>query len=185
MRTRSSKSCDRPRRRSTSRRVADVSPASRGRSSTSSTDTAGPIYFSRCRRCTTVRFRRPRMSTRPSVLRDVCPGDRGFDGATGVAATGWPQWTGGWALATPAVGDLTGNGTIDVAVTTREGYLHIYSTPGLASANHECWHWHQNDRNTGNVSDPCCVEPSLLRATRTAAVSRRLRSHLPTCYSTE
>jgi hypothetical protein len=77
----------------------------------------------------------------------------GFDGATGTAAAGWPQWTGGWSLATPAVGDLTGDGKVDVAVTTREGYLHIYSTPGLASANHECWHWHQNDRNTGHYGD--------------------------------
>jgi hypothetical protein len=51
------------------------------------------------------------------------------------------------------VGDLTGDGTVDVAVTTREGYLHIYSTPGLASANHEAWHWHQNDRNTGHYGD--------------------------------
>ena len=52
---------------------------------------------------------------------------------TGAIAAGWPQWTGGWSGATPAVGDLTGDGTVDVAVTTREGYLHIYSTPGLAA----------------------------------------------------
>jgi hypothetical protein len=77
----------------------------------------------------------------------------GFDGVTGAAAAGWPQWTGGWSFATPAVGDLTGDGTVDVAVTTREGYLHIFSTPGLTSANHEAWHWHQNDRNTGHYSD--------------------------------
>jgi len=77
----------------------------------------------------------------------------GFDGVTGAPAAGWPQWTGGWSLATPAVGDLTGAGTVDVAVTTREGFLHIYSTPGLAAANHEAWHWHQNDRNTGHYGD--------------------------------
>ncbi len=77
----------------------------------------------------------------------------GFDGVTGAAAPGWPQWTGGWSLATPAVGDLTGGGTVDVAVTTREGFLHIYSTLGLTSANHEAWHWHQNDRNTGHYGD--------------------------------
>ena len=77
----------------------------------------------------------------------------GFDGVTGGLAAGWPQWTGGWSLATPAVGDLTGDGTVDVAITTREGYLHIYSTPGLTAANHEAWHWHQNDRNTGHYGD--------------------------------
>jgi hypothetical protein len=77
----------------------------------------------------------------------------GFDGVSGSAAAGWPQWTGGWSGATPAVGDLTGEGTVDVAVTTREGFLHVFSTPGLTSANHECWHWHQNDRNTGHYGD--------------------------------
>jgi hypothetical protein len=77
----------------------------------------------------------------------------GFDGATGAPASGWPQWTGGWSLATPAVGDLTGDGTVDVAVTTREGELHIFTTPGLTSADHEAWHWHQNDRNTGHYGD--------------------------------
>jgi Subtilase family len=76
-----------------------------------------------------------------------------FDGRTGRPVRGWPKWTGGFALSTPAVGDLTGSGTVDVAVTTREGYLHIYSTPGKASANHEAWHWHQNDRNTGHYGD--------------------------------
>ena len=53
----------------------------------------------------------------------------------------------------PAVGDLTGAGTVDVAVATREGLLHIYTTPGLDSSNHEAWHWHQNDRNTGHYGD--------------------------------
>jgi hypothetical protein len=77
----------------------------------------------------------------------------GFDGVTGAPVAGWPQWTGGWSFATPAVGDLTGAGTVDVAVTTREGFLHIYSTPGLTAANHEAWHWHQNDRNTGHYGD--------------------------------
>jgi hypothetical protein len=77
----------------------------------------------------------------------------GFDGVSGTAAAGWPQWTGGWSFATPAVGDLTGAGTVDVAVTTREGFLHVFSTPGLTAANHEAWHWHQNDRNTGHYGD--------------------------------
>jgi hypothetical protein len=77
----------------------------------------------------------------------------GFDGTSGAIAVGWPKWTGGWSLATPAVGDLTGDGTVDVAVTTREGFLDVFTTPGLASANHEAWHWHQNDRNTGHYGD--------------------------------
>jgi len=77
----------------------------------------------------------------------------GFDGTSGQPISGWPQWTGGWILTTPAVGDLLGNGTVEVAASTREGYLHVYTTPGLASADHEAWHWHQNDRNTGHYGD--------------------------------
>ncbi|MFI5351459.1 MAG: hypothetical protein ACHQZS_00720 [Candidatus Binatales bacterium] len=72
-----------------------------------------------------------------------------FDGRSGKPLAGWPKWTGGWVLSTPAVGDLTGSGKVEVAVSTREGYLHVYSTSGRASANHEAWHAHQNDWNTG------------------------------------
>ena len=74
----------------------------------------------------------------------------GIDGATGQAATGFPKWTGGWSLWTPAIGDLTGSGTVSVAAATREGYLHVWDTPGKTSANNQAWHWHQDDRNTGH-----------------------------------
>jgi hypothetical protein len=74
----------------------------------------------------------------------------GLDGSGGGAAAGWPKWTGGFSLFTPAVGDLTGTGTVSVATTTREGYLYVWDTPGLTRANTEAWHWHQNDRNTGH-----------------------------------
>jgi hypothetical protein len=74
----------------------------------------------------------------------------GFDGITGQAAAGFPKWSGGFSLFTPAVGDLLGTGTVAVAASTREGYLHVWDTPGLTSANHEAWHWHQDDRNTGH-----------------------------------
>ena len=74
----------------------------------------------------------------------------GFDALTGQPASGFPKWSGGWTLFTPAVGDLTGSGTVAVAATTREGYLHVWDTSGLTSANHEAWHWHQDDRNTGH-----------------------------------
>jgi hypothetical protein len=72
-----------------------------------------------------------------------------FDGKSGAPIKGWPKWTGGWVLTTPAIGDLDGSGKVAVAVGTREGYLHVYATPGRASANHEAWHTHQNERNTG------------------------------------
>ena len=87
----------------------------------------------------------------PAIMQPTDSGAvEGFDLATGTAVAGFPKWTGGWSLFTPAVGDLTGSGTVAVAATTREGYLHVWDTPGLTSANHEAWHWHQDDRNTGH-----------------------------------
>jgi hypothetical protein len=76
-----------------------------------------------------------------------------WDGTTGLPVAGWPKWTGGWTLFTPAVGDLLGNGKNTVVVGLREGYLHAFTTPGLASANNDAWHWHQNDRDTGHYGD--------------------------------
>jgi hypothetical protein len=76
-----------------------------------------------------------------------------WDGTTGQPVPGWPKWTGGWSLGTPATGDLLGNGTNTVVVGLREGWLHAYTTAGLASANNDAWHWHQNERNTGHYGD--------------------------------
>ncbi|TMK99729.1 MAG: hypothetical protein E6G34_04185 [Actinobacteria bacterium] len=76
-----------------------------------------------------------------------------WDGTTGQPLSGWPKWTGGWTVFTPAVGDLLGDGTNTVVIGLREGWLHAYRTPGLASANNDAWHWHQNDRNTGHYGD--------------------------------
>ncbi|MEA2647413.1 MAG: hypothetical protein QOE92_2496, partial [Chloroflexota bacterium] len=74
----------------------------------------------------------------------------GFDGLTGAAASGFPKWSGGFSLFTPAIGDLEGTGHVAVANMVREGDLHVWDTPGATSANHEAWHWHQDDRNTGH-----------------------------------
>ena len=84
----------------------------------------------------------------------ISAGDSGavmaFDGVSGQAATPFPKWSGGWTLYTPAVGDVDGKGTVEVTAITREGYVHMWRTPGLTSANHEAWHWHQDDWNTGH-----------------------------------
>ena len=34
-----------------------------------------------------------------------------------------PKFTGGWIFTAPAVGDLDGDGRLDVVAVTREGYL--------------------------------------------------------------
>jgi hypothetical protein len=87
----------------------------------------------------------------PDIIQSADSGAvMGFDGSTGQAAAGFPKWTGGFSLFTPALGDLTNSGSVDLAVMTREGDLHVWRTSGATSANHEAWHWHQDDRNTGH-----------------------------------
>ena len=46
----------------------------------------------------------------------------------GVEAPGWPKFTGGWNVGTPAVGDLNGDGGREVAAGTREGWLLVWET---------------------------------------------------------
>jgi hypothetical protein len=101
----------------------------------------------------------------------VLGGDSGalqaWDGSTGQPLAGWPKWTGGWSLFTPAVGDLLGNGTNTVVVGLREGWLHAYTTPGLPGANDDAWHWHQNEWDTGHYGDDTRppMKPASLRFT--------------------
>jgi hypothetical protein len=55
-----------------------------------------------------------------------------MDAATGTEAAGWPKFTGGWIIATPAAGRL---GTRQsVAVTTREGTLWVWRVRGRRDA---------------------------------------------------
>jgi hypothetical protein len=42
---------------------------------------------------------------------------------SGGEAAGFPKFTGGWIFSAPAVGDLEGDGGLDVVAVTREGYL--------------------------------------------------------------
>jgi hypothetical protein len=70
----------------------------------------------------------------------------------GVASVpdGWPKFTGGWSVVTPAVGDLDGDGKLDLASLTREGDLFVWKTAGDACQTAE-WPKYQHDlRNTGD-----------------------------------
>ncbi len=51
-------------------------------------------------------------------------------GPTGLEAPGWPKFTGGWTQSTPAVGDADGDGKLDVAALTREGWSFLWKTAG-------------------------------------------------------
>jgi len=73
-----------------------------------------------------------------------------WDGSTGQPVPGFPKWTGGFSLFTPAVSDIDCDGRLEVALMTREGNLHVFRTDGLASAARQAWHWHQDNRNSGH-----------------------------------
>ena len=72
----------------------------------------------------------------------------------GTEAPGWPKFTGGWTLGSPSVGDINGDGYLDVVVTTREGFLFAWSSAGHADCK---VHWrgvHHDSHNTGNYETP-------------------------------
>ena len=47
----------------------------------------------------------------------------------GGETEGFPKFTGGWVFSAPAVGDLDGDGRLDLVAVTREGYLFAWETP--------------------------------------------------------
>ncbi len=68
--------------------------------------------------------------------------------ASGAQVSGFPKFHTGWEVFGPAVGDLDGDGRNEVAITTREGYLMVWNTPGLSSAD-QWWSYRHDERNTG------------------------------------
>jgi len=83
----------------------------------------------------------------------------------GVEPLGWPKFTGNWVIATPATGDLLGDGGREVAVITREGSLFVWRTSAHASASREWWTSHHDEANTGNYATPPLRRASAASAT--------------------
>jgi len=69
--------------------------------------------------------------------------------AGGTQAEGFPKFTTGWTLWSPAAGDLDGDGKTELVAMTREGYLFAWRTEGRADANTEWWRWHHDEWSTG------------------------------------
>ena len=70
--------------------------------------------------------------------------------SAGRQVTGFPKWTTGWTLFSPAAGDLLSDGKVDLVSTTREGYLFVWTTKGPERENTQWWHTQHDEWNTGN-----------------------------------
>jgi hypothetical protein len=73
-----------------------------------------------------------------------------FDGCA-REPEGWPKFTGQWIIPTPALGDLDGDGTLEVAVGTRSGWLYLWHTKAPTTNVIEWESYHHDNRNTGNI----------------------------------
>ncbi|MDX6697928.1 MAG: cell wall-associated protease [Solirubrobacteraceae bacterium] len=69
----------------------------------------------------------------------------------GSEPAGWPRDTGGWLLASAAVGDVDGDGRAEVVAVTRDGWLFAWDTPAVApgAGNKEWPAFRHDERNTG------------------------------------
>ncbi len=70
--------------------------------------------------------------------------------ACGREAPNWPKFTGGWITATPAVGDINGDHTLEVVDATRDGYLYAWTTKGSDTGVVAWESFHHDNANTGN-----------------------------------
>jgi hypothetical protein len=70
-------------------------------------------------------------------------------GEDGSDAKGWPKDTGGWLLASPAVGDVDGDGRAEVVAVTRDGFLYVWDTPARPHARGGWPSFRHDARNTG------------------------------------
>jgi subtilisin family serine protease len=72
-----------------------------------------------------------------------------FDSAGLEPSDRWPKLTGHWQTATPSVGDLDGDGDLEVVQTTRMGYVFAWTTEGVTCQREEWRKFHHDEWNTG------------------------------------
>jgi hypothetical protein len=111
----------------------------------------------------------------PSVLQGSAMYDLRAYRLGGLVPTGWPKFTAGWVTQTASVGDLYGNGHLELAEPTREGNLFVWRTKGSACGDLE-WPKFQHDlRNTGDY-DTDAQPPGALRSASLHKGVLRLRA---------
>ena len=94
--------------------------------------------------------------------------------ADGSSPEGWPKFTGGLLLATPALGDLDGDGKLEMAAVTRDGLLFVWALGG--PANSVQWAGFKHDAagtgNTRQAVTPPVTEPPVDCGCETSGVAR-------------
>ena len=68
----------------------------------------------------------------------------------GFEVPNFPKFLGGWITASPAAGDVDGDGKLEIALTTRNGLLFLWKTNGDANQSKEWWTFAHDNWNTGN-----------------------------------
>jgi hypothetical protein len=74
--------------------------------------------------------------------------------ACGVQAPGFPKFTGQWFVGSPSVGDLDGDGALEIVATTRSGWLYAWRTMGRTTGNVQWPTFRHDNSNTGNWRTP-------------------------------
>lgn len=77
----------------------------------------------------------------------------------GSELPGWPKLTGGWVTGVPAAGDWDGDGLVELAVATREGWLFVWEGSGAVCATDEWPKYNHGLHNDSNYSLPTGLCP--------------------------
>ncbi len=77
--------------------------------------------------------------------------------STGMVAPKFPKLTGGWQFAVPAIADLDGDGKLNLAMSTREGWRFVWNLDGDATTtnNSEWWAESHDECRTGRYQTDC------------------------------
>lgn len=80
----------------------------------------------------------------------------------GREPVGWPKQLGYWVLGSPAVGDVDGDGFLDVWATTRAGRIYGFRTTAEAATAYRGWTGFRNDaHNSGDCAAPQRTYPPI------------------------
>lgn len=89
---------------------------------------------------------------------EIVAGSAGYDlhafREDGSELLNWPRLTGGWVTGTPAVGDWNGDGLVEVAVATREGWLFVWQGSGPVCSGAEWPKYNHGLHNDANYDAP-------------------------------